>query len=721
MPRTTRSKAKAKKKAEEADTKKKKKSSKKEPAKAKSKKAPSKAKKKEPSKAKKKPASKKKTGSSSSGGSKKRGLDAVAKRKAEPSSKKPKPSTPPKAKKAAATEPPAAKKSSDPSSGSKKRPAKKSPPPATADPPKKEEAPAKKPDPTPPKPPAKKKKVEEEPPAKEDEEEEISGAEDGSGKMDIDKPSGAREEDDGFDWDSVLAPNQFLRTEKIDKAKGKNCPFLDQINRKVLDFDFEKVCSVTMTNHNVYCCLVCGSYFAGRAKGSPAYFHALHENHRVFIHLGNSRIYCLPEGYEVYEKSLNDIKHNLHPKFTQEEISAVDTMTDYSHALDGNDYLPGVVGLNNLSGTDSINTIFQGLVRIRPLRNFFIDPNNYKGNSSPLINAFGELVRKYFNPRNFKAHVSPHELLQVISILSEKQFQSGVVTDPFNFCAWFVNKLHEELSEGKKDKETIITKIFQGRVRVEIKTPLGTGAGGEELYELKTKNKPFLWLSMPLPPIPLFKDGQQEKFIPQVPLPDLFQRQFGSDQDDVPWQPMKNGSFKRHILTRLPRYLILVFKRYHENNFFIEKNNTIVNFVIKNLDLRQFTERRISTEYLSTMSVSKLKATLRKFGGDPAGFVDKIALINAIGDKSEERKVRGRYDLLANVCHMGRFLKGESHVYCLNRPNNQWYKMHDLHIQEILPNLVSVSEAYIQFWERRDSHLMKLNKKQVKNSAKQQG
>ena len=29
------------------------------------------------------------------------------------------------------------------------------------------------------------------------------------------------------------------------------------------------------------------------------------------------------------------------------------------------------------------------------------------------VNRFGELIRKIWNPRNFKAHVSPHEMLQV--------------------------------------------------------------------------------------------------------------------------------------------------------------------------------------------------------------------------------------------------------------------------------------------------------------------
>ena len=43
----------------------------------------------------------------------------------------------------------------------------------------------------------------------------------------------------------------------------RNCPYLPTVNRMLLDFDFEKVCSVTLTNLNVYACLVCGKYFQG--------------------------------------------------------------------------------------------------------------------------------------------------------------------------------------------------------------------------------------------------------------------------------------------------------------------------------------------------------------------------------------------------------------------------------------------------------------------------
>lgn len=39
--------------------------------------------------------------------------------------------------------------------------------------------------------------------------------------------------------------------------------YMDTIQRKLLDFDFEKVCSVSLSNIQVYACLVCGKYYQG--------------------------------------------------------------------------------------------------------------------------------------------------------------------------------------------------------------------------------------------------------------------------------------------------------------------------------------------------------------------------------------------------------------------------------------------------------------------------
>jgi U4/U6.U5 tri-snRNP-associated protein 2 len=40
--------------------------------------------------------------------------------------------------------------------------------------------------------------------------------------------------------------------------------YLDTVNRQFLDFDFEKLCSVSLSNLNVYACLVCGKYYQGQ-------------------------------------------------------------------------------------------------------------------------------------------------------------------------------------------------------------------------------------------------------------------------------------------------------------------------------------------------------------------------------------------------------------------------------------------------------------------------
>lgn len=66
--------------------------------------------------------------------------------------------------------------------------------------------------------------------------------------------------------------------------------------------------------------------------------------------------------------------------------------------------------------------ILQLLSHISLLRDFFLRPENYQeqikraaagDHMTLLVHRFGELIRKLWNPRNFKTHVSPHEFLQV--------------------------------------------------------------------------------------------------------------------------------------------------------------------------------------------------------------------------------------------------------------------------------------------------------------------
>ena len=109
-----------------------------------------------------------------------------------------------------------------------------------------------------------------------------------------------------------------LAAERRERAarSSRECPYLDTVNRSLLDFDFEKCCSVSLVPHNVYACLVCGKYFQGRGPSTHAYVHALEATHHVFMNLDTGRVYCLPDMYEVVDASLDDIRHVLNPKFT---------------------------------------------------------------------------------------------------------------------------------------------------------------------------------------------------------------------------------------------------------------------------------------------------------------------------------------------------------------------------------------------------------------------
>ena len=48
----------------------------------------------------------------------------------------------------------------------------------------------------------------------------------------------------------------------------------------------------------------------------------------------------------------------------------------------------------------------QALARVTPLRDFFLLPANYAACRAPLVQRFGELLRKAWNTRNFKGQVS---------------------------------------------------------------------------------------------------------------------------------------------------------------------------------------------------------------------------------------------------------------------------------------------------------------------------
>tara|TARA_R110002050_G_C8750953_1_gene498878 strand:+ start:107 stop:382 length:276 start_codon:yes stop_codon:yes gene_type:complete len=68
--------------------------------------------------------------------------------------------------------------------------------------------------------------------------------------------------------------------------------------------------------------------------------------------------------------------------------------------------------------------------------------------------------------------------------------------------------------------------------------------------------------------------------------------------------------------------------------------------------------------------------------------------------------VTTKYNLVANIKHCGDDLKSGCFVVDIRHPGtDQWYEMQDLEVRETIPQLIALSESYIQIWERADLSL----------------
>ena len=261
----------------------------------------------------------------------------------------------------------------------------------------------------------------------------------------------------------------------------------------------------------------------GKSTKTPAYLHSLSTEHHIFINLSNKEVYCLPEGYEVIDSSLEDIKYVLDPKYKKEEVERLDKKYEEEKifsSLDGKSYIPGIVGLNNIKENDSINVILMSILHVKPIRNFLL-LNKFDDGENNLLKEMSSLCRKLWNPKNFKNHVSPHEILQAITLSSKKKFRIGEKCNSLHFFNWIINQLEKDLSAFVPGKK-LIDHSFRGTLKM---TTEKFSVPSEQLNKdnlseshissISTKTLPFLMLTIDIPQPPLFKDDV-EQIIPQV-------------------------------------------------------------------------------------------------------------------------------------------------------------------------------------------------------------
>lgn len=92
------------------------------------------------------------------------------------------------------------------------------------------------------------------------------------------------------------------------------------------------------------------------------------------------------------------------------DIAALDKNTTYYDVPSGDEYLPGMMGMNVIGKADYMNVVVQSLSHVLPIRDFFLIPSNYAYSKSPLVHSFGFLLRKLWSHTRFNCNVTPHEV-----------------------------------------------------------------------------------------------------------------------------------------------------------------------------------------------------------------------------------------------------------------------------------------------------------------------
>lgn len=485
--------------------------------------------------------------------------------------------------------------------------------------------------------------------------------------------------------DDEELPQYLLQNSPMQDGSANDDGFcLDTINRHLLDFDFEKVCLITLSNVNVYCCLVCGKFFQGRSKSSHAYLHSVNANHRVFINLETAKTYILPDNYELTTqkalKHLLDIKLLLNPVYSKVAIQNLSKKVQIGHDLNHKPYVIGFIGLNNLSANDYANVIFQALSHIPPIRDFYLsltlpekkDLNERIIRKSQLNNLFGLLVRKLWSSYLFKGHISPHELLQYISSVSKKKFGIAEQKSPKAFMVWLLNQLHIQLIKSIKNNSTIFSKSLQGLIQVSTIPITATTNKLTNKVDFNVQDKDkvtnllkFWVLSLDIPGNALFQgtsnQGEQTSQIPQVSIQLLLEKYDGKTTVQVSRAELK----VYQLVEPLPPYIIFHIDRGLDNDDENSRGNpTVVKFP----------------------SVIDMSPYVLNLGNEPIRY----KLISSI-----------KHELIPGIkLDHGDDKHQWSVNLCKDQETNQWVTIRDLEVENCESELMFLDESFIQVWEK---------------------
>ena len=143
-------------------------------------------------------------------------------------------------------------------------------------------------------------------------------------------------------------------------------------------------------------------------------------------------------------------------------------------------------------------------------------------------------------------------------------------------------KVFKKLEEREDDAEDIALDDSQEDRGRELQTMQ---------WQETTVTVPFLYLSLDIPPTPLFKDSQGGLVIPQIPLFEVLKKFDGETWTDQMGSGNIGHCRKKYLIKELPQFLLFHLVRFTKNNFYLEKNHTIVTFPVKNLELKDYLQQ----------------------------------------------------------------------------------------------------------------------------------
>lgn len=167
--------------------------------------------------------------------------------------------------------------------------------------------------------------------------------------------------------------------------------------------------------------------------------------------------------------------------------------------------------------------------------------------------------------------------------------------------------------------------------------------------------------------------------------------------------------------------------RFKKNEFFYEKDTSIVQFPIRNLELRDFffpPVRTATKEMVMKLNAKQLRVFITQ-NGEEVKEEDHFDLLRK---KAVEMAEKGtmfmptfystKYDLVANVCHdvdtkdeekkelnkldSNPINSGSYRIHIHNNATMSWYEIQELIVKETQPDIVSNSESSLLVYERKE-------------------